>query len=333
MHGVKRTRQAADELEARKRRERVKIEEFNNLTQSVLSKKKNRDWSPEALNATTRLLQVNPEFYTVWNYRRNILVHGIFVNRSAEERKNLLSDELSMTMSQLKAHPKIYWIWNHRRWCLETVPEGPGSEGEPDVLGWKQSVWDKELLVVERMLDADSRNFLAWDYRRYVLGSMPTSRPEASELVYTSKKIESNFSNFSAWHQRSKVLSSLWAQGLLDEEKSREDEYDLLRNAMYTDPSDQSVWMYHRWLVGTSGGKVLLEREIAVIQELLDEQPDSKWCMESIVHYKRLLLRNCASEVDVGALSTDCRTLLKTLEDLDPARRKRYQDLAQGLRE
>ena len=63
----------------------------------------------------------------------------------------------------------------------------------------------------------------AWNYRRYVLGSMPVSRSELSELAYTRRKIESNFSNFSAWHQRSKVLSSLWAQGKLDEKKSRED--------------------------------------------------------------------------------------------------------------
>jgi len=28
-------------------------------------------------------------------------------------------------------------------------------------------------------------------------------------------------------------------------------EFDLVRNAMYTDPDDQSVWLYHRWLIGT----------------------------------------------------------------------------------
>ena len=68
-------------------------------------------------------------------------------------------DELSMTMSALKAHPKVYWIWNHRRWCLENVPTGPGTlEGEASLLGWKQAAWDKELYVVEKMLDADSRN-------------------------------------------------------------------------------------------------------------------------------------------------------------------------------
>lgn len=96
---------------------------------------------------------------------------------------------------------------------------------------------------------------------------MPVKRPDISELVYTKRKIEANFSNFSAWHQRSKVLSSLWAAGQLDKLKSIEEgqciimcdvgfhahscsEFDLVRNAMYTDPNDQSVWIYHRWLIG-----------------------------------------------------------------------------------
>lgn len=70
-------------------------------------------------------------------------------------------------------------------------------------------------------------------------------------------------------------------------------EFELVTTAMYTDPSDQSVWMYHRWLVGSGKfrwiafrrpyqvlprghNREILEHEIAVIQELLDEQPDSK---------------------------------------------------------
>ena len=61
---------------------------------------------------------------------------------------------------------------------------------------------------------------MAWDYRRYVLASMPIHRPEKAELTYTTKKIEANFSNFSAWHQRTKVLSSLWANGEVDRKSS-----------------------------------------------------------------------------------------------------------------
>jgi geranylgeranyl transferase type-2 subunit alpha len=106
----------------------------------------------------------------------------------------------------------------------------------------------------------------AWNYRRYVLASMPVPRPGTSELAYTTRKIESNFSNFSAWHQRSKVFLSLWETGGLDAAKCREDgalllfllgilivlleEFEFVRNALYTDPNDQSAWVYHRWLIG-----------------------------------------------------------------------------------
>ena len=38
------------------------------------------------------------------------------------------------------------------------------------------------------------------------------------------------------------------ADGLLG---CRDPEFELVRNAMYTDPEDQSVWVYHRWLVGS----------------------------------------------------------------------------------
>lgn len=100
---------------------------------------------------------------------------------------------------------------------------------------------------------------------------MPVKRPEQNELAYTTRKIEANFSNFSAWHQRSKVLTSLWDSGKLSKVKSQEEglaigpvteftsppegvstptEFELVKNAMYTDPGDQSVWIYHRWLVG-----------------------------------------------------------------------------------
>lgn len=67
----------------------------------------------------------------------------------------LLSEDLNLTTALLKQHPKVYWIWNHRRWCLEHVPDGPTEE---DHNGWKMANWDKELFVVEKMLDVDARN-------------------------------------------------------------------------------------------------------------------------------------------------------------------------------
>ena len=63
-----------------------------------------------------------------------------------------------MTTTALKVYPKVYWIWNHRRWCLEHIPEKPDLA---DTRAWKRSTWERELFIVERMLDADSRNCMS----------------------------------------------------------------------------------------------------------------------------------------------------------------------------
>ncbi|KAJ8583575.1 rab-protein geranylgeranyltransferase [Rhizopogon salebrosus TDB-379] len=328
MHHVKRIRQSPEALAEKKLREKSKIEEYLAVTDGVLSRKKKQDWSMDAFQSTQRLLQINPEFYTVWNYRRNILLNGIFPQSTPEEINNILSNELSMTTAALKANPKVYWIWNHRRWCLENVPDGPERNETPS-MEWRQANWDKELFVAEKMLDADARNFHAWNYRRYILANMPTRRTETSELAYTSRKIGANFSNFSAWHQRSKSLVVLWESGQLDPVESKDKEFELVSNALYTDPDDQSAWIYHRWLIGSGENKEQLEREIQVITELLQEQPDSKWSMESLVHYKRLLLQNHSP--DSQALKQGCVELLSRLMDLDPMRYFRYRDLTRDL--
>ncbi|KAJ3970458.1 hypothetical protein EV361DRAFT_915800 [Lentinula raphanica] len=171
----------------------------------------------------------------------------MFPDSTPEKFKNLL-----------KIHPK-------------NVPNGPGTEDDGDARGWEKELWNQELFVVEKLLDADPRN--SSSRRRLVLESMPTPKPELSELAYTTKKIESNFLNFSQ----------------LDETQSKEKESELVHNAMYTDPNDQSLWIYHRWLVGTGDSRDVLEQEIAVIHgPMPEEETDSQWCMD-------LLLRKHAS--------------------------------------
>ncbi|TFK54826.1 rab-protein geranylgeranyltransferase [Heliocybe sulcata] len=329
MHGTRRTRETPEAIKARKEREQSKLKEYLSLTDHVMARKKSSDWSKEAFDATTKLLQINPEFYTVWNYRRNVMLNGLFMNSTPDIINDILSEDLSMTTAALKAHPKVYWIWNHRRWCLENVPEGPAGTQD-----WKKANWNRELAVVEKMLDADARNFHAWNYRRYVLANTPEQRPETAELAYTTRKIEANFSNFSAWHQRSKVYVSLWESGKLNKDKCIEAELELVKNAMYTDPNDQSAWLYHRWLIGDGQNHHILASEIAAIEELLEEQPDSKWCLESLVHYRRLLVRNHAMVIgkeESERILRQCIEFLQQLQTLDTPRKRRYQDILDRL--
>lgn len=111
----------------------------------------------ESLDLTTKMLHINPEFYTIWNYRRNIYLNAVFPDNTPERINEILEKDLVMTTLALKAHPKVYCIWNHRRWCLEQTPDGPGGEGG-DSHGWRMKNWKQELFVVEKVLDVDARN-------------------------------------------------------------------------------------------------------------------------------------------------------------------------------
>lgn len=107
------------------------------------------DISHEALDSTTRLLSINPEYYSVWNYRRTILLR-MFETGDLTTRVQLLQNDMMMLQQTMKTHPKVYWLWNHRRWCLQNLPQS-----EPNDFDGK---WRKELRLVDMMLDMDARN-------------------------------------------------------------------------------------------------------------------------------------------------------------------------------
>jgi geranylgeranyl transferase type-2 subunit alpha len=53
--------------------------------------------------------------------------------------------------------------------------------------------------------------------------------------------------------------------------------------------------------------------------------------METIVHYQLLLLKNWSHETNVKQTSEDCISLLKRLEELDPMRKMRYEELGECI--
>ncbi|EIW67518.1 geranylgeranyl transferase type-2 subunit alpha [Tremella mesenterica] len=340
MHGIKRSRLSSQAEVIRREKEAGKIAVYGSLQAEILTLKKNKIYTPDALKKTTELLDLNPEFYTIWNYRRHILLH-LFNSANPEEIVSLLTTDLRLTMSYLQVHPKVYWIWNHRKWCLENVPVGP-----EDTERWRNEFWAMELAVIEKMLDADARNFHAWDYRRYVLSSLPESfkppRTALDELRYTKKKIESNFSNFSAWHLRTKILGGMW-EGMeghvvekqkdavaLDDDLADIDEFELVRQALWTDPGDQSGWLYHRWLIGDHPEESRLREEINSIRELNETEPDSRWCMNALAQYDILLSSSTRGE-ERNELRQEARGLLRRLGKVDVFRKQRYRDIAKNI--
>nr|CAG8457308.1 9948_t:CDS:2 [Entrophospora candida] len=266
-HGRRRVKPSAEIERIRREKEANKIKEYNELVKKCFDKRDKLEYDQDAINITTMILSQNPDFYSIWNFRRTILLNGVFISCTNEEIQKHLESELGFLQEIFQLNPKSYWIFNHRRWCLETM-------SNPN--------WERELKIVVH----------GWDYRRYVTSKLSSTVDDSksiieSEFDFTTVKINQNFSNYSAWHQRSKLLPLLIEERNYNSKEIKtfiDKEFDLVKSAFYTDPDDQSAWLYYWWLVGgeikaTSSfdEKIkLLEREILSIRELLEIEPNSK---------------------------------------------------------
>jgi geranylgeranyl transferase type-2 subunit alpha len=72
----------------------------------------------EVLGLITKLLNKNPEYYTIWNHRRHFLeVLLAAPSTDGPPTPNpggeaLINSELHLTRTLLREYPKCYWIWN-----------------------------------------------------------------------------------------------------------------------------------------------------------------------------------------------------------------------------
>ncbi|KAJ3008088.1 Rab geranylgeranyltransferase [Thoreauomyces humboldtii] len=302
-HHQKKVATSPEVLQAYRAKSAKKLESYKHIYDAVLLARRENQLDDAAFTLTTQLLSINPEFYTIWNYRRRILVQKrTALGDDRQAFQDLCLSDLKLLDGLLPHHPKSYWIWNHRRWVLETMPE---------------PTWDREVKLVSRLLAADPRNFHGWAYRREVVERRNGTPSE--ELDFTTKKIGENFSNYSAWHHRSNVLMKVYEGEARDQ--AVHEEFELVRNAIYTEPADQSAWLYQRWLLSLAPEDTdRWTTELASVQELVDLEPDSKWALLTTVH----IMKHLARSEDVDAI----REALKRLEELDPDRKEYYRDLA-----
>lgn len=123
-----------------------------------------------------------------------------------------------------------------------------------------ESCLRKEIMLCNKFLEKDERNFHVWNYRLtifkmiYQYFRLNFWDFLKEELDFTLKMIKKSFSNFSAWHYRSKLITldlvnkniSWSSEQIL--EYLKEDLF-FIKNAIFTDPRDQSPWNYYYWIL------------------------------------------------------------------------------------
>lgn len=235
MHGRVKTRTTAEQQEIKRKKRGKKVKLYRAGMEKVFMKRKNDELDEELLEVIGQLLTANPDIYTLWNIRREILLHFKEL-RCKNQMQQFMETELQLTERTLHVNPKSYGAWHHRAWVLDNMPE-------PN--------WSRELALCNKYLDMDERNFHTWHYRQFVVSRANIS--PSKEFEFTTAKITTNFSNYSSWHYRSRLLPLLYpdpsGRRPIQENKHKE-ELELVQNAAFTDPNDQSAWFYQRWLLG-----------------------------------------------------------------------------------
>jgi len=117
------------------------------------------------------------------------------------------------------------------------------------------------------------------------------------EAEYTISKIEEDFSNYSSWHERSYILPTLYNEEELI--NVLESDFELVKNAFYTLPDDQSAWFYHKWLLLMTRKINLpnylnrVQTELEMLHDLINLEPSAKWPkITSLFLMKELGIKN-----------------------------------------
>lgn len=326
-HGVKRKQWTKELLRQKREEDKKKIETYRALVEQMFQLRDNSNYSLEAMQLTTKVLDINPEFNTVWNYRRDIITN---MGKLVDEK--FWQDELKFTMIQLKKFPKVYWIWNHRVWILNNIPTN------------QLIMWQGELVAVNALLEMDARNFHGWHYRRIVTSNIERLTKNSlnkQEFEYVTAKINKNISNYSAWHQRVQLITSMLSNDqIINKYDFINKEIEYITNAIFTDAEDQSVWFYTMWIIkfpvikellGQDGYLKFLKElresaEIINMDELEFSGKDNIWCLKIILEID--VIQNslgCVTDKSV------CKDNLEKLIKFDPFRQHRYRYLLSKL--
>eukprot|EP01091_Cochliopodium_minus_P013618 TRINITY_DN4427_c0_g1_i1.p1 TRINITY_DN4427_c0_g1~~TRINITY_DN4427_c0_g1_i1.p1 ORF type:complete len:309 (+),score=83.80 TRINITY_DN4427_c0_g1_i1:30-929(+) len=299
MHGVKKL--SEKQLLEKKKEDEQRIKLYRDNLDEVLKRKCNNHLDLQTLELVEKVISMNTFHYTMWNFRRAILLN-LFSQQEFDKEKQL-EIELTFIQKTLQMNPKCYSIWHHRQWTLEQQ---------------NQANWERELFLCKKLLTVDQRNFHCWNYRRWILKK--ANKKDEEDREYTSQKIEENFSNYSSWHQRIICSTNLYNN---DYENFLKNELDYVHSAFYTEPNDQSTWFYFRWLI-EKAPKETLEEEVKTIEELISLDPtlsSSKWPILTLVFlFKKL---NLSSEVS--------KPHIEKLISVDPFRKNYYLSLLEKI--
>ncbi|KAI0121295.1 hypothetical protein BJ170DRAFT_704392 [Xylariales sp. AK1849] len=291
-----------------------KIKKYRELEDDIRLQIKQQSYnSPALLDLTTKLLRLNPEYYTIWNVRRRCLISGSLSRQSggswrSRESQNTSASDTTRPSSDDYSHSRSDATPPDRRSL--PVQKGGKSEGDtaaPDPeQAQKDTAKDAELLEAELqftipLLLEFPKCYWIWSHRRFLLTLCISRLTTAlarqiwtTELALTSKMLTKDRRNFHAWSYRKRVVSTLESSEL-EGASMAESEFEYTTRMIRRDLSNFSAWHSRSNLVlrildergaDDEARKHFLEEELALAREGLNVGPED----QSLWYYHQFLM-------------------------------------------
>ncbi|KAF4457845.1 geranylgeranyl transferase type-2 subunit beta [Fusarium austroafricanum] len=246
-HGIART--ARSRTEEQRQQDLVKIQKYRSLEDDIRQKISDNNYGPETFQLTSKLLRLNPEYYTIWNARRRCLIYGLLSKPSAGLPPSKASQSISVTdthtSSPTASLPSSSTETPPRPNSPTVGKTGTTIDSDADT---DTDVIRAELGFTVPLLMGFPKCYWIWNYRLWTL-DRAIERLDISiarriweeELGLVSKMLTKDRRNFHAWGYRRHVVAQLESP-VLKGQSLAEPEFQYTTEMIHKDLSNFSAW-------------------------------------------------------------------------------------------
>ncbi|KAI1104840.1 protein prenylyltransferase [Jackrogersella minutella] len=331
-HGAARTSRTVRTEEYR-RQDLEKIKRYRELENSIRSQASANNYDTSLFQLTSKLLRLNPEYYTIWNVRRRCLISGLFSGPSdgsspskespSTSRKDTTSPSSgSSSLSSSDATQRDRDFPTAGR-SGTIVDYGKRREEDDDDVEADIKALQSELAFTMPLLLEFPKCYWIWKYRRWLLEQAIVRLPVTAarniweaELALASKMLTKDRRNFHAWGYRRYVVAAL-ENPSLDGHSMVEDEFAYTTRMIHADLSNFSAWHNRSQLIlrlldergaDDATRRKFLGDELAFIRDALNVGPED----QSLWYYHQYMVSHIVNYADsptiAPALTVEERT-------------------------
>ncbi|KAI6714721.1 hypothetical protein JHW43_002802, partial [Diplocarpon mali] len=214
-HGVSRTATTAQRTDAQRLEEQKEIVKYQELEDLIRVKVAERQYTVEVFELTSKLLKKNPEYYTIWNVRRRLLIYGLFSKPSDLSSPLTVSPSTFPTDTTKASSETSSSSTTAPSAALTTTPQSPSSQNHGRN-GTTLNFITADLEFLFPIMMEYPKCYWLWNYRLWILEQANQRlEPDVArelwkrELILVSKMLIKDSRNFHGWGYRRKVVSEL----------------------------------------------------------------------------------------------------------------------------